>query len=385
MNCLETLRQRFAAIFGGTPRMFRAPGRVNLIGEHLDYNEGWVLPIAIDRSCHVAARRSDDRVLRIHSEQMQETAECSLDEPQPSQHHWSNYIRGVAWALREAGQSISGADLLVSSEIPLGAGLSSSAALEVAAAFALLHIQDRRIDPVEFARLCQKAENDYVGMRCGIMDQLTACCGRRRNALLIDCRSLTIEYAPIDESAVRIVVANTMAKHALAATSGYNRRREECEEAVKLLRVHFPDMKTLRDASWSEIQPHARNWPDNIRRRAHHVTTEISRVHTAVAALRKQEFEELGRLLSESHQSLDRDFEVSSEELNLMVELAAKLPGFLGARMTGAGFGGCTVNLVRANAAADFSANLAASYEARTGTHPEIFVCRASNGVEEVF
>lgn len=384
MICLDSLRQSFAKLFGGAPRIFRAPGRVNLIGEHVDYNEGFVLPLAIDRACYMAAKPRSDKTLRIHSEQMRESVEFSLDDPRPSQHHWSSYARGVAWALCDVGQDISGADLLISSDIPLGAGLSSSAALEVAVAFAFLRLNNHEMELVRLARICQRAENEYVGMRCGIMDQLTACCGHRGNALLIDCRTLEIECEPINESAVAIVVANTMAKHALAATSEYNRRREECDEVVKLLRAHFPGMKTLRDVRWNQIEALTSSWPKSLGHRARHVTTEISRVHAAASALRKQDFEELGRLLTQSHESLHRDFEVSSEELNLMVELATKLPGFLGARMMGAGFGGCTVNLVRANAAADFVASLAASYEARKGIHPDVCVCRASNGVEEI-
>lgn len=384
MTCYEELRVRFAGSFGGSPRIFRAPGRVNLIGEHVDYNEGWVLPLAIDRSCHVAARRREDRVLRIHSEQTQETTECGLDEARPSGHHWSNYVRGAAWALRQAGHDFSGAEMLISSEIPLGAGLSSSAALEVATAYALLGLNNIQMEPVQLALACQRAENEYVGMRCGIMDQLTACCGRRGNALLIDCRSLAIEYEPIDEFAVAIVVANTMARHALAAASEYNRRRQECDDAVARLQRYFPHMETLRDVNWKEIEPLTFEWPDKIRRRARHVTSEISRVHAAAVALRHRNFEELGRLLSKSHESLDHDFEVSCKELNLMVELAANLPGFLGGRMTGAGFGGCTVNLVRADAAADFVAGLTASYEARQKVRPDVFVCRASNGAEEI-
>ena len=384
MISLENLRESFIRLFGARPRIFRAPGRVNLIGEHVDYNEGFVLPLAIDRSCHAAGRPRKDTILRIHSDQMRETVEFSFDDPRPSEHHWSSYVRGVARALREAGHKSSGADLLISSDIPFGAGLSSSAALEVAAVYAFQRLNNFEIGRVELARICQRAENEYVGMRCGIMDQLTASCGRFANALLIDCRSLEIEYQPIDEARVAVVVANTMVKHALAASSEYNRRREECDEAVEQLRHRFPKMKTLRDVSWDEIEPFASTWPDKIRKRARHVTTEIARVHAAASALRNGNYEEVGRLLSQSHTSLDQDFEVSSEELNLMVSLAANLPGFLGGRMTGAGFGGCTVNLVRAGVAVDFAAALAASYEAQTGVRPDVCICHASDGAEEI-
>lgn len=384
MISLENLRESFIKLFGARPRIFRAPGRVNLIGEHVDYNEGFVLPLAIDRFCHAAGSPRSDTILRIYSEQMRETVEFSFDDPRPSQHHWSSYVRGVAWALREAGHKLSGADLLISSDVPFGAGLSSSAALEVASAYALQRLNNLEIDRVELARICQRAENEYVGMRCGIMDQLTASCGRLGNALLIDCRSLEIEYQPIDEARVAVVVANTMVKHALAASSEYNQRREECDEAVERLPHRFTKMRTLRDVSWDEIELFTSTWPEKIRKRARHVTTEIARVHAAATALRNGNYERVGKLLSQSHTSLDQDFEVSSEELNLMVSLAAKLPDFLGGRMTGAGFGGCTVNLVRAANAADFAAALAESYEAQTGIGPDVCICHASNGAEEI-
>ncbi|HEV2222787.1 MAG TPA: galactokinase [Candidatus Acidoferrales bacterium] len=384
MTSSDALRTTFTDVFGATPRVFRAPGRVNLIGGHLDYNEGWVLPIAIDRSCFVAAKARNDRLLQIHSVQMQETFECYLDDPRPQQHHWSNYVRGVAWALHEAGQSIAGADLLISNDVPMGAGLSSSAALEVSTAFALLRLSDLEMDRVQLARICQRAENEYVGMRCGIMDQLVACCGQRAHALLIDCRTLEIELVPFDDSSAAVVVANTMVKHALAASSEYNRRRIECDEAVARIRVQRPEVKALRDVSWPEIEHLASTWPDNIRRRARHVTTEMLRVHAAADALRKDDFVELGRLISEAHVSLDTDYEVSSAELNLMVALAKKIPGLLGARMTGAGFGGCTINLIRANCAATFVNELGKSYEEKTGIKPGVCVCRASDGVEEI-
>ena len=384
MTSPDAARKSFADIFGATPRIFRAPGRVNLIGGHLDYNEGWVLPIAIDRSCFVAAKARNDHLLRIHSVQMQETVECHVDDPRPQKHHWSNYVRGVAWALREAGQPSEGADILISNDVPMGAGLSSSAALEVSTAFALLRVSDLEMDRVQLARICQRAENEYVGMRCGIMDQLVACCGRRAHALLIDCRTLEIEPVPFDESSVAVVVANTMVKHALAASSEYNRRRAECDDAAARIRALRPEVKTLRDVSWPEIAQMASTWPDNIRRRARHVTTEMLRVHAAAAALRKGDFAELGRLVSEAHVSLDTDYEVSSAELNLMVALAKQIPELLGARMTGAGFGGCTINLVQPDDAVGFADKLAKSYEEKTRIKPDVYVCRASDGVEEI-
>ncbi len=376
---LERLREKFQKEFGGEPWIFRAPGRVNLIGEHVDYNEGWVLPIAIDRACYVLAQVRQDGKLRVHSEQFSETVEGLPEEPRGGTHHWSDYVRGVAWALRETACTLTGADLLISSEVPLGSGLSSSAALEVASAFALLGVSRRTMDRTALARACQHAENEYVGMRCGIMDQLAACFGRQGHALRIDCRTLEVEPVPLDESRVQVVVANTMVKHALAS-SEYNVRRQECEEAWRRMRGQKPNVRALRDVSWEETEGVAATWPENLRRRARHVTTENARVHRAVAALRNGDLEEMGRLMAESHASLDVDYQVTSPELNTMVALARELPGLFGARMTGAGFGGCTVNLVRADDARTFAAELAHRYQKATGLRPDVYLCRSSDG-----
>ncbi|HEV2287993.1 MAG TPA: galactokinase [Candidatus Acidoferrales bacterium] len=384
MTSLDGLPKKFTEMFAGDPRIFRAPGRVNLIGEHVDYNEGLVLPIAIDRDCFVCARPRSDRRLRIHSEQMRETIECGLDDPRPGQHHWSNYVRGVAWALAETGRDIGGADLLISNDVAMGAGISSSAALEVSCGLAFLGIANAEMEPVALAQACQRAEDEFVGMHCGIMDQLAACCGRRGHAMLIDCRTREIDMEPLDESEVSVVVANTMGRHALAASSEYNRRRKECDEAVERIRAERPDVRALRDVYWEDIERMAREWPQSIRRRARHVTTEIERVRVAAQALRKRDFAALGRLITQSHKSLDEDYEVSSAELNLMVKLAGELPGFLGGRMTGAGFGGCTVNLVQTNAAADFANALAKSYKDRSGILPDVYMCHASSGAAEI-
>ncbi len=383
MTNFANFRAEFQKLFGGSPRLFCAPGRVNLIGEHTDYNDGWVLPIAIDRACHVLTRARADERLRLGSEQMQETIEAALDAPRRPAHHWSAYVRGVAWALREAGQPICGADLLISSDVPLGAGLSSSAALEIAVAFALLGANNLSMERKQVALACQRAENEYVGMRCGIMDQFVACFGRAGHATLIDSRTLEVEHAPLDESRVRIVVANTMVKHALAS-SEYNRRRGECEDAVRRIRAVRPEARALRDVSWSDIESLAAAWPENVLRRARHVTTENARVHAAVAALRAGEFDTMGRLMYESHASLDADYAVTSPELNTMVALARELPGCHGARMTGGGFGGCTVNLVRADAATSFAQNLARRYRDSTGIKPDVYVVSASDGAKEI-
>lgn len=383
MTDLEKLRRQFQKRFHSPPRAFSAPGRVNLIGEHVDYSEGFVLPIAIDRRCTVLIAPRPDRRLRFHSDQYNETIECALHDGRAPQGHWSAYIRGVAWSLARAGEHLTGADMLISSDVPIGAGLSSSAAIEVATAFALLETNHRTLDRSRIATLCQRAENDYVGMRCGIMDQLVACRAAAGNAILIDCRTLETVSVPLDSSQVRIVVANTMAKHKLVG-SEYNQRRKECEEAVQRLRVRHHNIRTLRDVSWEEIALESETWPENVRRRARHVTTEIARVHEMVAALRRKDFVEAGRLMAASHESLKDDFQVSCKELDTMVEIAAALPGCFGARMTGGGFGGCTVNLVAAEHAGRFSEELARLFRKETSVAPEIHFCEPSDGAGEI-
>lgn len=380
---LEQLRRQFQKKFQASPRIFSAPGRVNLIGEHVDYSEGFVLPIAIDRCCAVLIAPRKDRRLRFHSDQFAETIECALNDGRPPAGHWSAYVQGVAWALGQAGEHLSGADMLISSDVPIGAGLSSSAAIEVATAFALLETNHRRLDRSRIAALCQRAENEYVGMRCGIMDQLVACRAAAGNAILIDCRTLETFPVPIDASRVRIVVANTMAKHKLVS-SEYNRRRKECEEAVQRLRLRHHSVRTLRDVTWKEIEAETSSWPENISRRARHVTTEIARVHEAVAAFRRRDFAEAGRLMKASHESLKIDYQVSCEELDTMVEIASSLAGCFGARMTGGGFGGCTVNLVASGQVATFSAELARRYLKETGIRPEIYACEPSDAAGEM-
>ena len=383
MSDLESLRDEFRRKFGAEPRAFRAPGRANLIGEHVDYNDGCVLPLAIDRDCTVlAARRTDGRI-RVHSREFGETAQIALDSARPGSRHWSQYVAGVAWALKELGVRVTGADLLIASDVAPGGGLSSSAALEVSTAFALAGLADAAIERVEIALACQRAENEFVGMRCGIMDQLAACFGKREHALLIDCRTLAVQPLPLDSARVRVVVANTMARHELAA-SEYNRRREECEEAVRRIAETRPAVRALRDVSWEEIAEMAASWPEPIRRRARHVTREIARVNAAAQALERSDYETFGDLMRQSHESLDRDYEVSCAELNLMVRLARELPGIYGARMTGGGFGGSTVNLVRADAAENVGRELARRYKAETGIHPEITLCRPADGAAEI-
>lgn len=365
-------------------RVFRAPGRVNLIGEHTDYNEGFVMPVAIGFSTWVTAVRRDDRTVSIFSENFSEPVEFDLDDKSlRAQGHWSDYVKGVAVTLERAGYRLRGAELRIRGEVPIGSGLSSSAALEVASAFALLTTSGITIDRVELAKLCQRAESEFVGMRCGIMDQFASSNGQVGNALLLDCRSLEYKPVPLPEAA-RLAVCNTMVKHSLA-TSEYNARRLECEKAVRYFAERLPNVRALRDVSEEELKSLGSDLPEVIYRRARHVITENQRVLAAGAALERGDLRTFGQLMKSSHDSLRHDYEVSCKELDLMVELALKVRGVFGSRMTGGGFGGSTVNLVAAENVDEFKEVVSRSYQNATGLSPEIYICDAAGGAEEIF
>jgi galactokinase len=368
-----------------SPRMFRAPGRVNLIGEHTDYNDGFVMPAAIDLSVFVTVWPRDDRQLHIRAENFGEQIEFDLDEPNPAPRgQWSDYAIGVALMLERAGHRLRGAFLQIRGEVPVGSGLSSSAAVEVATACALTANSGLSIDRRELALLCQKAENEFVGARVGIMDQFVSLFGQEQRALLLDCRSLDFKLLPLPDT-VNVVICNTMVKHALAS-SAYNERRAQCEAGVKLLaaEIYHHEIKALRDVSIHELDRFEKDLGDVVYRRCRHVITENARVLSAAKALQKGDVALFGELMGESHRSLRDDYEVSSSELNLMVDLAMKIEGVFGARMTGGGFGGSTVNLVDVNHVELFRKKVAAEYEQLTRLKPEIYVCEAANGAEEI-
>jgi galactokinase len=380
----EAVGRAFRERYGRAARIFRAPGRVNLIGEHTDYNGGFVLPMAIERETVVAAAPRTDRTVRAYSAGLDEELSFDLDHPHPPRRGvWLDYVEGVAQALESRGVKLSGADLVIDSDVPAGAGLSSSAALEISVGLALARVSGREVDGVTLALAGQQAEHTYVGTLCGIMDQFVAALARERHALLIDCRSLEAEPVPLDTTEAAFVVADTRVKHELSS-SEYNVRRAECARGVELLRERLPDILELRDVSVADFQQHADVLPDPIRRRCRHIVTENGRTLDAARALRAADLAEMGRLMYESHYSLRDDYEVSSPELDVLVELARALPGVLGARMTGGGFGGSTVSLVRRGALAEFGRALSEGYERATGQRPAILVSEAGAGAAEV-
>ncbi len=364
--------------------MFRAPGRVNLIGEHTDYNDGFVMPVAIGFSTWVTSAPRDDRIVSVLSENFSETIEFALDDQNlVALGHWSDYVKGVAVTLERAGHRLRGAQLRIRGEVPIGSGLSSSAALEVASGYALVTNSGLIVGRTDLAKLCQQAENGFVGMRCGIMDQFVSCQGQAGKALLLDCRSLEFKLLPLPEDA-RLAICNTMVIHSLA-TSEYNARRMECEAAVRHFAQSHPNVRALRDVTEVDLKLLGNDLSEVIYRRCRHVITENARVLAAGAALEKGDLENFGQLMNSSHRSLRDDYEVSCKELDLMVELALQLPGVYGARMTGGGFGGCTVNLVMAESVDEFRKTVAEGYEKATGLAPEIYICSAAKGVEEIF
>ena len=383
MNHAAELRRAFQARWATTPRIFRAPGRVNLIGEHTDYNDGFVMPVAIEFSTWVAAAGRPDRVLGVYSENFGELREFPLDDSAPQrQNHWTDYVRGVAIALERAGYRLRGTNLLIRGAVPIGGGLSSSAAVEVASAFALLGVAGRTVDRTEIAKLAQRAENEFVGMWCGIMDQFISCHAMAGHALMLDCRSLEFRMAPLP-AGVRMVVGNTMIRHELAGGE-YNRRRADCQEGVRHMTRILPQIHALRDVTIAELEHYGRSLPDTIFRRCRHVITENIRVEQAAVALKQADLATFGRLMAESHASLRDDYEVSCKELDTMVDIAARQPGVIGSRMTGGGFGGCTINLVREDRVTEFCEKVSRAYNEATGKEPVIYVTNAASGAGEV-
>jgi len=373
------LAQAFEQEFGASPEVFSAPGRVNLIGEHTDYNEGFVLPSAIGFYVRVAVSPRSDGKLLLRSTGFSDKFEFPLDTlPSRRLFAWCDYVLGVAVMLVRAGISLKGANLLVYGQVPIGAGLSSSAALEVASALALLSVASQDLPLTDVAKLCQRAENEFVGARVGIMDQFVSCFGQEGYAILLDCRSLEYKLVPIPEN-VRFVICNTKVKHELS-TGEYNGRHEECEEAVRVLSKTYPGVYSLRDVSSDQLSSLKSTMDPVLYRRSKHVISENERVVRAAECFRASDLDGLGRLMRESHCSLRDDYEVSCRELDLMVEAAEGLPGYYGGRMTGGGFGGCTVNLVDERHAKTFADQLSERYQQATKISPEIMICSAANG-----
>jgi galactokinase len=373
-------------------QLFAAPGRVNLIGEHTDYCDGFVMPAAIDFATIVAiSHRTDGRIL-AHSINFDERIDKSvsefIDEGFAARRagrklHWTDYPAGVLWVLRDHGVPIdNGFSLTIAGDVPLGAGLSSSASVEVATAFAVLGATSYDLPLKKIALLCQRAENEYVGANVGIMDQYVSCCGAQDHAVMIDCRSLEYTLAPIPPD-VRIVICNSMVKHSVAGGE-YNTRRAEMEAGLRILQKHRPEIKALRDATVQDLAIWGSEMTPESLRRCRHVITEDNRVLAAVEAFRASDLKRFGELMYEAQLSFRDDFEASCPEIDILIDIANKQSGCFGARLTGGGFGGCTVNLVAADHAAAFVEVMRAGYLAATGITAEIYTSRASAGAHAI-
>jgi galactokinase len=372
--------------------LYMAPGRVNLIGEHTDYSDGFVMPAAIDFATVVAiSPRTDGRIL-AHSVNYEERLDKSvtelLDEGYKTlrggrEVHWSDYPAGVLWALREHGVAVdNGFSLTIAGDVPLNAGLSSSASVEVATALAVLGAAGVKLQSTKIALLCQRAENAFVGANCGIMDQFVSCCGQQDHAVMLDCRWLEFKLTPIPKD-VRIVICNSMVKHSVAGGE-YNTRRAEIEKGTEILSSHRAEIKALRDATVGDLAKWGSEMPPVVLKRCRHVVTENARVLAAAEAFRVSNLTHFGELMRQAHVSLRDDFEASCKEIDILVELAVKLPGCFGARLTGGGFGGCTVNLVDATHVEEFTAAMRAGYLEATGIAAEIYTSRASDGAHAI-
>lgn len=373
--------KRFIEIFGPGPlELAKAPGRVNLIGDHTDYNGGYVFPMAINRDVRIACRASDDQRVELVSLDFDERHAFGLDAiKKDSGPGWANYFMGVAHVLRQEGHALRGLRGVIKGNVPIGSGLSSSAALEVASAMALCATSDLKINREQLSHICRRAENEFVGVNCGIMDQFASLLCRKNCALRIDCTSLSYETIPFDDAQARVVVCNSGVKHALV-DSPYNQRRRECAAAFEILHAQLPGIKTFRDVKVKTLQGLAHMLPEPLNRRARHVVTENIRVLYAVQALQRGDLIGFGALMDASHDSLKNDFEVSCLELDLLVDLARQYHGTYGARLTGAGFGGCIVALVRPDTVTGFVKSVSDGYAEQTGHTPETYVFRPSKG-----
>jgi galactokinase len=370
----KDLQQRFRRFAGREGRVSFAPGRINVIGEHTDYTGGFVLPASLALGTWTVAAPRDDRTVRVLSESQQQTEAFTLDTtPAVRKKSWTDYVAGVAWALQQAGCSLRGADLLIAHDVPIGAGLSSSAALEVSVAYALLGAANASLPPLDIALACQRAENEFVGARCGIMDQFAATHGAPDRALLLDCANYTWQSAPLPATH-KWVVANSMVRHG-HAHGEYNVRRAEAEDLVERMRRVLPHRSRLADLSVGEAHELMAAQPGTLARRLRHLVGENRRVHAAYAALEAGNVQLLGELLLASHESLRTDYEVSCREVDILVEIARAAPGVAGARMIGGGFGGCILALVDAGHVDDLLEHLRVNYQQATSMEPATYVC----------
>lgn len=369
--------------FGRPPLVVRSPGRVNLIGEHTDYNEGFVLPAAIDKEIVLAVGLRDDRTCKIVAADLGQTYEANLDTLARSPLGWPNYLLGIVDQLRKNAIEMPGFECVFGGDIPIGSGMSSSAALEAGFLYALNELNGLSLDRLRMARLAQRSENEFVGLRCGIMDQFANLFGHEGSVILLDCRSLQYEYVPFGRDDIRIVLCDTRVKHELAS-SEYNVRRSQCEAGVQVVRKHEPSVHSLRDVTLGLLEQHRQEMEPVVYRRCAYVIKENQRVLAGCEDLRRDDLEAFGRKMLQSHEGLRDEYQVSCRELDTLVDAALGIDGVYGARMMGGGFGGCTINLVREDRVQDFSGTVTDIFKGAFGTAPKLYLSRISGGTGTV-
>jgi galactokinase len=376
------IRQIFREVFAVEPSAeYKSPGRINVIGEHTDYNEGFVLPAAIDRYGHVAAGVADDDLISLYAQEFDEHFEVRLKDIKPIDHSWTNYILGVVDQLVKRGHNISGFKMAVTGDVPVGAGLSSSAAIECAVCAALNDIFNLNLEKLQIVKISQIAEHTFPGVKCGIMDQFASVFGKKDHALRLDCRSIEYEEVPLQLEGYKIVLLNSNVKHSLASTA-YNKRRQECAEGVDSVRQHVPGVQSLRDVTVDMLDKYVKD--PVVYRRCRFVIEENERVHSAVQHMKSGNIHSLGEQMLRSHDGLSREYEVSCPELDWLVEAVRHNPLVAGARMMGGGFGGCTINIIREGAIAELVDYLSANYQAEMGKKLTVYIAKTADGTMKV-
>lgn len=378
-----SIRNKFTELYSQEPVLFRSPGRVNLIGEHTDYNDGFVLPAAINKEIIFAIAPNGTDLIRLFSFDKQEQAEFSLINIAPTDNNWANYLLGVVAQLKYANHQVKGFDLVFGGNVPIGAGLSSSAAVECGLAFALNEIFKFDLDRFTLAKMAQKAEHEFAGVRCGIMDQFASLFGKKEHVVKLDCRSLEYTYYRFDMSHYRIVLCDTQVKHSLAS-SEYNTRRMECETGVALLQQHYPQVTSLRDVTTAMLEKHQQEFDPTVWKRCNYVVQENARVEDACQALQDGELTLFGEKMYASHAGLQHDYEVSCKELDFLVAQTKQYDTVLGARMMGGGFGGCTINIVKRDTVNEFVANMSKAYEQQFSVHLKTYVAEIVDGSTQI-
>jgi len=375
----QDLRSTFKRLFNAEPILVRSPGRINIIGEHTDYNGGFVMPAAIDKAIYVAISKREDDEIHLFSESYQQFDISSIKNLQKSENSWANYILGVADQLKERGYALGGFNFYIDGDVPLGAGLSSSAAVECATGFALDQLFSLEVPKLDIALVAQKAEQTFAGVNCGIMDQFASVFGQKDQAIMLDCRSMQHSYIPLKLDGYKLLLLNTNVKHALA-DSAYNKRRAQCEQGVAWIKEHYPNVNTLRDVTLEMLEAHVKPKDEEVFTKCSFVVKEIGRLLTAAEQLVNGNLHGLGNLMFETHEGLSKDYEVSCKELDFLVEEVKPLDEVLGARMMGGGFGGCTINIVEEEKIADLIEELSSKYLLQFGLKLDAYIVQTDNG-----